>query len=240
MNTPGRPQGLNSIAPRDGAPVSRLQAEIERLFSTSAAGCTRALVLGLQAPADASRLAGLAQAAQADLGWPAPALAVDGRAGLQLWWSLAHPLPLAEAHERAQSLTERWLADVAPACRVAWPGPDGAQPPMPGASVADGRWSAFIAPDLLPVFSAEPWLDVPPSDAGQAELLAALRSLTPADLSQAQPTLAAGPAPATQAGPLGSPHGDPRAFLFAVMNDTSVPLALRIDAARALLAAAPR
>lgn len=40
-----------------------------------------------------------------------------------------------------------------------------------------------------------------------------------------------------------SPHGTgadaPRRFLLAVMNDASVPLALRIDAAKALLAVAP-
>jgi hypothetical protein len=35
---------------------------------------------------------------------------------------------------------------------------------------------------------------------------------------------------------LGGPHDDPAAFLRAVMNDAAVPLALRIEAARALLA----
>ncbi|MEK8028292.1 hypothetical protein [Pseudaquabacterium rugosum] len=37
------------------------------------------------------------------------------------------------------------------------------------------RWSAFVAPDLAPLFSDTPWLDLPPGDDGQARLLAALR-----------------------------------------------------------------
>jgi hypothetical protein len=112
--------------------------------------------------------------------------------------------------------------------------------------VAEDRWSAFIAPDLAPVFEAEAWLDVQPGVDGQAELLARLQPIPAADFQRVLaawgeaaavvPPPAAAPAPAPHAAPLATLHtADPRQFLLSVMNDTSVPLALRIEAAKGLL-----
>jgi len=86
-----------------------------------------------------------------------------------------------------------------------------------------------VAPDLAPVFAEEPWLDTPPGEEGQADLLARLQSIKSAALPGPAAAAAAGatPAPAT--------NSDPKRFLLEVMNDASVPLALRIEAAKALL-----
>jgi hypothetical protein len=103
------------------------------------------------------------------------------------------------------------------------------------------RWSAFVAPDLAPVFVDTPWLDLPPGDDGQADRLAALAPVSPDAwqvalhrlLPPAQPGASEGEATSTSA--LAAPT-DPRRFLRQVMNDPGVEMALRIEAARVLLA----
>jgi hypothetical protein len=126
-----------------------------------------------------------------------------------------------------------------------------------------GPWSAFVAPDLAPVFVDEPWLDTPPNEQGQSELLArlgcagaevferALQRLLPPPAAAAVPasapapvpvpiTAPGAPAPVTPAtGPAASPDREARRFLLQVMNDERVDLALRIEAARALLQHGP-
>jgi hypothetical protein len=126
------------------------------------------------------------------------------------------------------------------------------------------RWSAFVTPDLAAVFGDDPALDIDPGAEAQADLLARCGSVStlawararealrldaaesqrvgegvPGQASAAEERLAGTPGPlavAATAGPdLGGPHDDPAAFLRAVMNHPAVPLALRIEAARALL-----
>ncbi|TDP88206.1 hypothetical protein EV672_101351 [Aquabacterium commune] len=120
------------------------------------------------------------------------------------------------------------------------------------------QWSAFVAPDLAPMFNGAPWLDLPPSPEGQAELLSRLRSIQPTEWRAAQAWLhdagGAGLASGAHAAPTdtaahlaahlaapapGSGALGPHAFLRQVMNDASVPLALRIEAAKALLPHTP-
>ena len=127
-----------------------------------------------------------------------------------------------------------------------------------------GRWSAFVAPDLPAVFGDDPSLDFPPGEDAQAELLSRLVCIQPDDwqatvdamsvcgvstsaLSGVGPVAPVTPAtvhvaasaPAADAIPhhaaLVGPYEDPRRFLSAVMNDSSVALALRLEAAKALL-----
>jgi hypothetical protein len=121
--------------------------------------------------------------------------------------------------------------------------------PVPSQQPATGYWSAFVAPDLAPIFADEPWLDQAPSPEAQAHVLARLQSIKPAAwvaaLARLQP--AAMPAPATELpSPLQSyssayatdANGEastPKAFLLAVMHDPAVALGLRIEAAKALL-----
>ena len=90
------------------------------------------------------------------------------------------------------------------------------------------------------------WLDCAPGEEGQAALLNKLQPIPAADWERllaasaqgasrrALQAAGDGEAPAVSAGAV--PQGDPRAFLLSVMNDPGVELALRIEAARVLLA----
>ena len=153
---------------------------------------------------------------------------------------------MARAHAFLESLRVRFLADL-PASRVRLQ-PDPAQPDrhaplVPALQARGDTWSAFVAPDLAGVFSDAPWLDVEPGEEGQAALLRGLQSTKTAVLEIALARLAAqAPAPAgapalERAPARGAPAGedDPRRFLLRVMNDESVALPLRIEAAKALL-----
>lgn len=235
--------------------MSRLPIQWHRLFApqpsggtqawpalTDADGHVRAMVLGLAQPASAAALGSLWQGVQADLGLPAPAIAVDGRRGYQLWFSLAQARPAAQAEAFLTALCRRYLGEDGSTARIErQPGP------VPAPQAGSERWSAFIAPDLAPMFEDEPWLDIPPNPDGQAELLARLASIEPAafDLAMAKlvpakalPDSAANPAP-VPAGSVAPPSAprprDPKSFLLDVMRDEQVALALRIEAAKALL-----
>ncbi len=228
--------------------MSRLQQEVQRLFAADAGGAARAIVVEIGRPADWPRTAALWRAVQAELGWAAPAIAVNGADAFQLWCPFAEPLPAADAGALALALRARFLADLAPARVRLWPvGTAGAAPLPPAvpAEQPDGRWSAFVAADLAPLFAESPWLEIPPGDEAQAGLLAAVLptktaardALLPRPAATAA-TAAVAAAPAAASAP--APHlptADPRQFLRAVMADAALPLAQRVDAAKALLAA---
>ncbi|MBQ0958260.1 hypothetical protein KAK06_04765 [Ideonella sp. 4Y11] len=215
----------------------RFDLEFQRLFGLDRAGSlidfrghTRALVLEWPAPADWERLGAVWRGVQDALGWPAPAIAVSGEA-LQLWFSLAEPVDAATAQTLLAALRERFLPASQAAQVGGWPR-DGQAAPRPGAALpGEDRWSAFVAPDLAPLFAQTPWLDVPPGDDGQATLLAGLGSVSADRLTPLQPTAQPAATPVTAV----AAATDPRAFLLQVMNDPAVPLALRIEAAKALL-----
>ena len=249
--------------------MNRLQSELRRLYLPNpgadpgadatapdlidAGGRVRALVLELARPASWEQLSKVWRGVQADLEWPAPAIAVSGTEGFQLWFSLAEPVPVAQAHAFLLRLCARYLADVAPARlrlmpMVAASAPHSAlhAPWVPQEQEATGHWSAFVAQDLAPVFAETPWLDTPPGTDGQADLLARLGSIKRAVLEAAWERLRpVAPAPSTAHAdpglPPGMPPADPpgsleaRRFLLRVMNDDAVALALRIEAAKALL-----
>jgi hypothetical protein len=208
----------------------------------------RALVLEVARPAEWRPLAAVWKGVQEELGLPAPAIAANGADGLQLWFSLAAPLDAAQAHGFLDALRLRYMADV-PLHRITMTTtPLSAPAPIrvPAQPLADGRWSVFVAADLAPVFEESPWLDGPPSDEGQAELLGRVDSALAAPFAAAQAQLqvrpedvpAPGdPAPGDKShGDHGVAHGAAQHFLLTVMNDAAAPLALRIEAAKALLA----
>lgn len=142
-----------------------------------------------------------------------------------------------------------------------------APPLCPPFAAGPERWAAFITADLPAVFGDDPALDFEPGADAQADLLARLRPVTalqlrrvqgqppvadpaaaaatlspvaaarPETAPEAAPGNASGSAPAPHDNPHNNPHLDPRAFLLAVMNDAAAPLALRIEAAKALLLA---
>lgn len=218
--------------------MSSLQDHLQRLFDPTpdrglldAQGRTRALVLELLAPADGALLVALWRSVQADLGWPAPALAVSG-AGLQVWFALTERLSLDEARAVLQTVLCRYLVEI-PADRVVlWPSAAG-HARLPGVALAVGeRWSAFVVPELAPLFGESPWLDVAPGDDGQAMLLEGMATLGPSLL---QALYAAEPPAGGSTIVDQDVQTDPRRFLQQVMSDPAVPMALRIEAAKALL-----
>lgn len=215
--------------------MNRLADELHRLYPPTPAGSTCVLRLEVGAPADWSALGPVWRGVQAELSLPAPAIAVSGTDGLQLWFSLQQPVSTALATEFLHRLQARYLADFTPA-RVRLQA-DGIAPAVPAQDPASGNWSAFVAPDLAPVFADTPWLDIEPGADGQADLLSRLSPTTPAAFQAAlqalQPAL---PAAAATPSPASGPDLDPRAFLQQVLNDASAPLALRVEAAKALLA----
>lgn len=257
--------------------MNRLQLEVHRLYGPpalggqdresgdsgliDAGGRVRAMVLELARPAAWDALSTVWNGVQVDLALPAPAIAVSGKDGYQLWFSLAEPVPAPQAMAFLESLRLRYLSDIKVQRIALWPTVDASSPlqvqharRVPAPQAEGGRWSAFIAPDLAPVFAEEPWLDLPPNAEGQSNLLSGLASIAPADFQHALerlgPTVSSAPAPpapeasqttAAGLGPLNirsTPAGawlDPKRFLLEVMNNDTVALGLRIEAAKALL-----
>lgn len=244
--------------------MSRLESALQRLYQMPQAeppglidpqSCVRAMVLELARPADWAALAPVWHGVQSDLRLPAPAIAVSGVDGFQLWFSLAEPTPVRQAVEFMAALCQRYLRPI-PSGRIrCLPMLDASgavlhAPLVPARQGEQDHWSAFVAPDLAPMFADEPWLDLPPGPEGQADLLAPLNSIRPAELAQAIGRLstlpsgeaaqvstdraqAAASAKATATWPSQAP--DPRQFLLDVMQDNRIDMALRIEAAKALL-----
>jgi hypothetical protein len=230
------------------ARMNRLDTERHRLFGSdpdAAGDRVRHLVLALGGPADWAPLSAVWRGVQADLDMPAPAIAVNGVDAFELWFPLAEPLPADTAATFLGGLCARYLGDVAPARCRCWPSTDPGLQVDPGRipqlQAATGRWSAFVAPDLAAVFGDDPSLDLPPGDDAQADLLSRIQPIGRAEFQVAMARLT--PEPSSFA-PVALPpvpastipqHDDPRRFLLAVMNDPSVDMSLRIQAASALL-----
>lgn len=215
--------------------MNRLPSELHRLYRSSEPGQARALLLELARPADWGLLARVWRGVQAELALPAPAIAVSGSDGFQLWFSLAKPIQAARAQALLEGLCQRYLPEVPPArLRLA----SDAEASLPPRQQQADQWAAFVAPDLAPVFADTPWLDIPPGDEGQADLLSGLASIAPAALEQAMAMLA--PVAPTSSAPEQLQQGtaaplEPRQFLLQVMRDENAPLALRVEAAKVLL-----
>ena len=221
--------------------TQRLHTELHRLFDTQpdAQGCVRTLVLGISGPADWPALAAVWRGVQTDLNWPAPAIAINGVDAFELWMSLREPVTQDDARRVLQNLCARYLGDVAPARWRLWPALDEglSAPPQaqPQCHPATGRWSAFVAPDLAAVFGDDPSLDLPPGDEAQAEVLARIQPIPVADWQRATASAAPATRPVSQPASTATAHDDPRRFLLSVMNDATVDMALRVEAAKALL-----
>jgi len=219
--------------------TNRLQDEARRLFPPPLQdGRVRALCIELTGPAGWRALGALWRGVQAELDLPAPAIAVNGCDGHQLWFSTAAPVAEPEAAAFGEAVRRRWLAEAAPQrVRVLTASLDGILPPR---KTADEQWAAFVAPDLAPVFEETPWLDVEPGADGQADLLSRQQPIPNDAWQEAVRRLGTAPAqavrPAAAEAPLVNNERDPRAFLLRVMNDPQVEMALRIEAAKALLA----
>jgi hypothetical protein len=243
--------------------MNKLQSEVHRLYVPQAAagqhtdpdeaslidasGRVRAMVLALAKPADWAVLSKVWQGVQTDLALPAPAIAVSGTDGYQLWFSLAESVPAAQAMVFLESLRVRYLGDIKTQRVGLMPAVDASSPlqaahaaMVPALQANGSHWSAFVAPDLAPVFADEPWLDIAPGTEGQADLLSRLESIQPADFQRALERLRPAPVPSASLPPSGPAERvgaclDPKRFLLDLMNDETVALGLRIEAAKALL-----
>ena len=257
--------------------MSNLKSELRRLYLCTAPhgavtddiepglitpdGRVRAMVLELARPADWKTLSTLWRGVQTDLELPAPAIAVNGIDGYQLWFSLAQPVAVADVQACLESLHVRYWGAIAPERIAVYPSLEATMPrKMDHAALIRAQrpeteqWSAFVAPDLATLFSGQPWLDVCPSPDAQANVLSRLESIEAADFHTAQekmrltrrtekaprsPDTAEQDAPLVRARvkppALQTTGLDPQRFLLDVMNDTAVDLHLRIEAAKALL-----
>lgn len=239
-------------------PQDRVAAGVQSAALIDTSGKVRALVMELAQPPDWDALSNVWRGVQVELELPAPAIAVSGIDGLQLWFSLAEPVAVGHAHAFLEGLRQRFLADINPVRVRLMPASNASAlrqdlhaALVPAQQDGSGNWSAFLAPDLVPVFAESPWLDIPPNEEGQATLLRNIAVMTQpafeAAWAQLGPTMprqrsdvavAAGVDERMAHGRprMASADGrDPRQFLLQVMNNSTVALALRIEAAKALL-----
>ncbi|MFZ2269674.1 MAG: hypothetical protein WAV95_19015 [Azonexus sp.] len=233
-----------------------LAGELSVTLNLVSAGSTvRAMLVVFNKASDWPAAARLFQAVQDDLELPAPALSVSGRHGFRLWFSLAEPVSVAQARRFLAGLQRNYLAELPAASRQFRPAIEaGAEegPALvkltPALHLATGKWSAFIDPSLGAMFVDEPGLAMAPNMDRQAQILAGLESIQPADFELALERLqepavtdtASPPAPGnaenTRPGlNVGSNFSDPQSFLLAVMNDPAASTLERIRAAEALL-----
>lgn len=223
--------------------MNRMQSEIHRLYPPAplagqGTDAVRHVVLQAQCPPGWPALRRVWEGVQAELGWPAPGIAVNGRDAYQLWFSFAQPLPLAQAQALVRHLIARFLPEADPRRLRVLPDTAADALATPPQAQPSGNWSAFVSPDLAAVFGDEPVLDIPPGDEAQAEQLARLRSVPADAMADALQHLAPAAPKAGETTPTATAEAtwqSPREFLMRVMNDPATPLALRIEAAKALL-----
>lgn len=157
----------------------------------TADGTTRAMVLAFPklpgGPQERhwTSLCNVANAMQAELGLPAPAVSISGSDGYCLWLSLDTPAPIALANQFLDLLRTAYMlggdpAPSAPAERAELP---------PCLHPASGKWAAFIHPGLGASFAEETGLDMAPPCAGQIALLEGLHSISQAQFEHAMQTL---------------------------------------------------
>jgi hypothetical protein len=173
----------------------------------------RAMVVIFDKPGDWGEVANLYQAVQDELDLPAPAIAVSGRKGFRLWFSLAEPVAVAEVQRFLDALGRKYLADIPVTNRRFRPTadrPDDAASAVinlpPARHSATGKWSAFIDPSLGGMFIEEPGLEMAPNMDRQASILAGLESIKVADFERALGILLA---PAESAAPRRPSPGQP-------------------------------
>jgi len=222
-----------------------------------AVGRARGRVLIFERSGDWEQMANLYQALQGELDLPAPAMAVSGKKGFRLWFSLAEPMPATQATVFLKALRDKYLADIPePYLELR---PDTVESAAAGLVVTKlvpalhqetGKWSAFIDPSMGSMFVEEPGLEMAPNLDRQADMLAGLESIGGAALQRALQILLVSPENASNGnrtagdsfepsapgvGGVGNSYTDPRSFLLAVMNDPTAGMGQRIKAAKALL-----
>lgn len=217
----------------------------------------RAMVLEFASAADWEAVARLYQGIQEDLELPAPAVAVSGHSGFQLWLSLSERVPADQASLFLTALRDKYLIDM-PLAKLGFhpdaglvAGGSGLVALVPALHERTGQWSAFIDPSMGSMFVDESGLDMAPSPDRQADMLSGLESIKAADFQRVLASLqsvaevaaerrkefaaASGGGRSRSGLNVGNHYTDPKSFLLAVMNDASASAGQRIKAAKALL-----
>jgi hypothetical protein len=154
-------------------------------------GRTRAMVIAFHKTGDGgeaqhwNRLCEVANALQAQLGLPAPAVSISGADGYGLWLSLESPVPATEAQKFLELLHLAYFPELELA-------PDAAVAPVelpPCLNQRTGKWAAFIHPGMGASFAEEPGLEMAPPFAGQAAFLEALQGTSDAQRMHAMKML---------------------------------------------------
>lgn len=126
-------------------------------------------------------LCDVANALQAELDLPAPAVSVSGTDGYGLWLSLATPIAPALAQEFASLLRLSYFPDVKVAADAA--STLFALPPY--LHPDSGKWSAFIHPGMGASFADESGLEMAPPLSGQVAFLEGLHCIDAAQFDDA-------------------------------------------------------
>jgi len=183
----------------------------------TADGLTRAIAIPFDKADDPEEaghwtaLCAAAKALQAEHGFPAPAVSIDGINGYCLWISLLSPVPLAQARQFAAALRATCLPGLAQRRDAL----DRSRQLPPCFNQESGRWAAFIHPGMGASFADEPGLDFAPPPLAQAAFLEGLESVGAArfveTLHALQVATAGAPAQAagavTSSAPAASPEG---------------------------------
>ncbi len=153
------------------------------------------------------RLCKVANALQADLGVPTPAVSIDGASAYRLWLSLETPVPADQAQDFLALLRQSYFPEYELA-------PDAATAPVylpPCLNPRSGKWAAFIHPGMGASFAEESGLEVAPPLAAQLGFLEGLDSIADEQFREALRRLERrqAPAPATpSAEPVSSAAAD--------------------------------
>ena len=169
-------------------------------------GMTRAIVIPFRKVSGGDEaqhwtlLCSVANAVQAELGFPAPAVSISGSDGYGLWLSLEKPVPVAQAQTFVKLLGQANFPDIALDADAV-----GAPVELPPClNKSTGKWAAFIHPGMGASFADESGLEMAPPLAGQVAFLESLRSISEAQFAHALDVLeqphgaaqpASGPAP---------------------------------------------
>jgi len=126
-------------------------------------------------------LCDVANALQAELDLPAPAVSVSGLDGYGLWLSLATPVSTALAQEFASLVRAAYFPDVKSMAE-----PASTQVALPPClNQETGKWAAFIHPGMGASFADESGLEMAPPLAGQVAFLEGLQSIDAAQFEAA-------------------------------------------------------
>lgn len=179
---------------------------------------TRALVIPFRKTPGAgeaqhwTQLCTVANALQAELGFPAPAVSISASNGYYLWMSLEAPTPLAQVRTFLELIRKAYVPEMAPFADAA----DAAVELPPCLDPQTGKWAAFIDAGLGAAFADESGLEMAPPLAAQAALLERLERIGAAQFQQALEVLgqAHGAQPAASAPPVAPSAAAPEGLLL--------------------------